>query len=95
MSATVNVTVNVAQDADLTGWHVGLVIGLVVVVAVVALVTPIILLARRIGRQTALVDSALRRAEANTEPLAALRTTIDHAETIVSGLERGRRKLGG
>jgi hypothetical protein len=84
-----------AQDADLTGWNVGLIIGLVVVVAVVALVTPIIVLARRIGQQARRVDSALRRAEVNTEPLAALRTTIDHAETIVAGLERGRQRLGG
>jgi hypothetical protein len=82
-------------DADLIGWNVGLIIGLVVVVAVVALVTPIILLARQIGRQAPRVDAALRRAEANTAPLAALTTTMDHAETIVAGLERGRHRLGG
>lgn len=82
-------------DADLTGWNVGLIIGLVVVVAVVALVTPIILLARRIGNQAPRIDAALLRAEANTAPLAALTTTIDHAETIVAGLERGRHRLGG
>jgi len=81
--------------ADLTGWTVGLVIGLVVVVAVVALVTPIILLARKIGRQAPRIDAALRKAEANTAPLAALTTTIDHAETIVAGLARGRSRLGG
>jgi len=84
-----------AQDADLTGWHVGLVIGLVVVVAVVALVTPIIVLAYRIGKQAPRIDAALKRAEVNTAPLAALTTTIDHAETIVAGLERGRHRLGG
>jgi hypothetical protein len=82
-------------DADLTGWNVGLIIGLVVVVAVVALVTPIILLARRIGQQASRVDAALRHAERNTAPLAALTTTMDHAETIVAGLERGRHRLGG
>jgi hypothetical protein len=81
--------------ADLTGWTVGLIIGLVVVVAVVALVTPIILLARRIAGQAPQIDAALRRAEANTAPLQALTTTIDHAETIVAGLERGRQRLGG
>ena len=86
---------NLAQDADLTGWHVGLVIGLVVVVAVVALVTPIIVLAYRIGKQAPRIDAALREAETNTAPLAALTTTIDHAETIVAGLARGRRRLGG
>jgi len=84
-----------AQDADLTGWNVGLVIGLVVVVAVVALVTPIIVLAYRIGKQAPRIDTALKRAEVNTAPLAALTTTIDHAETIVAGLERGRQRLGG
>lgn len=84
-----------AQDADLTGWHVGLVIGLVVVVAVVALVTPIIVLAAKIGRQAPDIDAALRRAESNTEALGALTTTIDHAETIVAGLARGRDRLGG
>lgn len=83
------------QDADLTGWTVGLVIGLVIVVAVVALVTPIIVLAYRIGKQAPRIDAALRRAETNTAPLAALSTTIDHAETIVAGLERGRHRLGG
>jgi hypothetical protein len=81
--------------ADLTGWTVGLIIGLVVVVAVVALVTPIILLARQIAGQAPRIDAALRKAEANTAPLAALTTTIDHAETIVAGLERGRHRLGG
>ena len=84
-----------AQNADLTGWNVGLIIGIVVVLAVVALVTPIIVLAYRIGKQAPLVDAALRRAETNTAPLAALTTTIDHAATIVAGLERGRHRLGG
>ena len=81
--------------ANLTGWNVGLIIGLVVVVAVVALVTPIILLARRVGKQAPAINTALRQAEQNTAPLAALTTTIDHAETIVAGLARGRSRLGG
>jgi hypothetical protein len=84
-----------AQDADLTGWNVGLVIGIVVVVAVVALVTPIIVLAYKIGRQAPKIDAALRTAETNTAPLGALTTTIDHAKTIVAGLRRGRTRLGG
>lgn len=79
----------------MSGWVLGLIIGIVVVVAVVALVTPIILLARRIANQAPRIDAALRRAEANTAPLAALTTTIDHAETIVAGLARGRARLGG
>jgi uncharacterized membrane protein YdbT with pleckstrin-like domain len=87
--------VNLAQDADLTGWNVGLIIGLVVVVAVVALVTPIIVLAYRIADQAKRIDTGLQQAEQNTAPLAALTTTIEHAETIVAGLERGRHRLGG
>jgi len=79
----------------MSGWTLGLVIGLVVVVAVVALVTPIILLARRIANQAPKINSALIEAETNTAPLAALTTTIDHAETIVAGLARGRTRLGG
>jgi hypothetical protein len=79
----------------MSGWVLGLVIGLVVVAAVVALVTPIILLARRIARQAPRINAALMKAETNTAPLAALTTTIDHAETIVAGLERGRARLGG
>jgi hypothetical protein len=79
----------------MTGWAVGIVIGLVVVAVVVALVTPVILLARRIARQAARVNTALIRAEVNTAPLAVLATTIDHAETIVAGLARGRSRLGG
>lgn len=84
-----------AQDADLSGWNTGLIIGVVVVIAVVALVTPIILLASRIGRQAKDIDDALREAETNTAPLAALRDTIEHADAIVAGLARGRRRLGG
>jgi hypothetical protein len=79
----------------MTGWTLGLVIGLVVVVVVVALVTPVILLARRISRQASRINVALMSAEANTAPLAALATTIDHTETIVAGLGRGRTRLGG
>ncbi len=83
------------EAADLSGWNLGLIIGIVVVVAVVALVTPILLLAYRIGTQAQLIDKELRRAETHTAPLAALRDTIEHAETIVAGLKRGRTRLGG
>jgi hypothetical protein len=77
------------------GWNLGLIIGIVVVVAVVALVTPILVLAYKIGRQAPRINEALRQAELNTAPLAALADTIDHAETIVAGLHRGRTRLGG
>ncbi|HYQ62196.1 hypothetical protein [Actinophytocola sp.] len=79
----------------MSGWTLGLIIGLVVVVAVVALVTPIILLARGIAGRATQIDRALVQARTNTAPLAALSTTIDHAEKIVAGLARGRARLGG
>ncbi len=84
-----------AQGADLTGWNTGLIIGIIVVLAVVALVTPIIVLAHKIGKQAPDINNALREAERNTAPLAALSITMDHAETIVAGLRRGRERLGG
>ena len=80
---------------DLTGWNLGLIIGLVVVVAVVALVTPILVLAHRIGTQARQIDEALGRARTHTAGLAGLNETIDHATAIIGGLRRGRARLGG
>jgi hypothetical protein len=77
------------------GWTLGLVIGLIVVVAVVALVTPILVLAYKIGKQAPQIDEALREARANTAALAGLNETIDHATGIIGGLQRGRARLGG
>ena len=77
------------------GWTLGLVIGLIVVVAVVALVTPILVLAYKIGTQARELDAALSRARENTAGLAGLSTTIDHATEIIGGLQRGRARLGG
>ncbi|WP_043660512.1 hypothetical protein [Thermocrispum municipale] len=82
-------------ETNVTGWTVGFVIGVVVVLAVVALVTPILLLARRIGQQAAELNEPLQRAVSNTAALEQLNTTIDHAEVIVAGLARGRARLGG
>jgi hypothetical protein len=84
-----------AASPSYTGWVVGYVIGGIVVVAVVALVVPILLLARSIGQAAPLINGQLKQAEQNTAPLAALRTTIEHAEVIVAGLARGRTRLGG
>ena len=78
-----------------TGWTVGYVVGIVVVLVVVALVVPILLLARRIGKQAAAIDESLQQSVTNTAGLAGLRTTIESAETIVAGLNRGRTRLGG
>ena len=78
-----------------TGWTVGYVIGIVVVLVVVALVVPILLLAPRIGRQASAIDASLGDSVRHTAALSQLNTTIDHATQIISGLQRGRERLGG
>jgi hypothetical protein len=80
---------------DSTGWWIGYGIGIFLVVVVVALVVPILLLARSIGREAVPINEALTEAVQNTAPLAALRTTIEHATIIIGGLQRGRARLGG
>ena len=77
------------------GWILGFTIGGVIVLVVVALVVPILLLARSIGREAPKINDALTQAVDNTAPLGALRTTIEHATIIISGLQRGRARLGG
>jgi cell division protein FtsB len=78
-----------------TGWTVGYTVGIVVVLVVVALVVPILLLAHRIGKQAAAIDASLQESVRNTAGLAGLHATIESAETIVAGLNRGRTRLGG
>ena len=77
------------------GWVLGFTIGGVVVVVVVALVVPILLLARSIGNEAPKINNELTKAVHNIAPLAALRTTIEHATIIIGGLQRGRARLGG
>ena len=78
-----------------TGWVVGYAIGIVVVLVVVALVVPILWLAKRIGDQAETVNDGLLKAVDNTAALAQLNTTIESAEAIIDGLNRGRTRLGG
>jgi hypothetical protein len=78
-----------------TSWVVGYVIGIVIAGVVVALVLPILVLARQIGNEAPKINGELEKAVTNTAPLAALRTTIDYAVTIIGGLQRGRARLGG
>jgi hypothetical protein len=78
-----------------TDWTIGYVIGGVILVAVVVLVVWILALARSIGNEAPKINSALEGAVRNTAPLAALRTTIEHATIIIAGLQRGRARLGG
>ena len=83
-----------AAGYSTTGWVVGYTIGIVIVLVVVALVVPILILARSIGNEAPKINEALGQAVRNTAPLAALRTTIDYAVTIIGGLQRGRGRLG-
>ena len=82
-------------EAHLFGWYLGFAIAVVVISVVVALVAPILILAARIARQAPQINAALQQSYRNTLPLADLRQTIDHAEVIIGGLERGRARLGG
>jgi hypothetical protein len=80
---------------DNTGWVVGYTITIIVVLVVVALVVPILILAASIGRQAEAINDSLTESVHNTAALKELTTTIDHAEVIVAGLNRGRTRLGG
>lgn len=82
-------------EASLFGWYLGFSIAIVLITVVVALVAPILVLAARIARQAPQINAALQQSYRNTLPLADLRQTIDHAEVIIGGLERGRARLGG
>jgi hypothetical protein len=79
----------------MTGWTIGYVVTIVVVLVVVALVVPILLLAASIGKQAKTINDSLTESVHNTAALRELHTTIDHAEVIVAGLNRGRTRLGG
>jgi hypothetical protein len=84
-----------AAGTSTTGWVVGYTIGVVIVLVVVALVVPILVLAWSIGKEAPKINDELAKAVHNTAPLAALRTTIEHATIIIGGLQRGRARLGG
>ena len=78
-----------------TGWVIGWTIGIVLAAVVVVLVVAILWLAKSIGDEAPKINDALAKAVHNTAPLAALRTTIEHATIIIGGLQRGRARLGG
>jgi len=73
----------------------GYAIGTTLVAVVVALIAAILAYARSIGDEAPKIKAALKQAERNTAPLAALQTTIEDASAITSGLQRGRARLGG
>jgi hypothetical protein len=78
-----------------TGWLIGYVVTVAVVLVVVALVVPILVLAKSIGDEAKMINDSLTQSVHNTAALKELNTTIEHAEVIVAGLERGRTRLGG
>ena len=78
-----------------SGWIAGYAIGTGVVAIVVVLVSAILAYAQSIGDDALKINESLQDAERNTAPLGALRTTIDDADAIVGGLQRGRTRLGG
>jgi len=78
-----------------SGWIAGYAVGGAVVAVVVALVSTILAYAQWIGSEAPKINSALQDAERNTAPLGALQTTIEDADAIVAGLQRGRARLGG
>ena len=77
------------------GFTIGYIIGVAIVLVVVALVTTILTYAYSIGSEAPKINAGLEGAVRNTAPLGALRTTIEHATIIISGLARGRQRLGG
>jgi hypothetical protein len=78
-----------------SGWQAGYSIGAAVVAAVAALVSAVLAYAWSIADEAPKINAALQDAERNTAPLGALRTTIEDASAITSGLQRGRARLGG
>ncbi|MGH3984930.1 MAG: hypothetical protein ACRDST_20140 [Pseudonocardiaceae bacterium] len=86
---------HVPGEAHLFGWYLGFAIAFAVTAVVVMLVAPVLVLAGRIGRQAPQINAGLQQSYQNTLALADLRQTIDHAEVIIGGLERGRARLGG
>jgi ABC-type sulfate transport system permease component len=84
-----------AGGVSAQGWWLGFTLGFLVLLVVLMLVTPILLMARDIGKQALVIDESLQKSVHNTAPLAALRNTITYATTIIGGLQRGRARLGG
>jgi ABC-type sulfate transport system permease component len=84
-----------AGGVSVQGWWLGFTLGFLVLLVVLMLVTPILLMARDIGKQALAIDESLHKSVDNTAPLGALRTTIIYATTIIGGLQRGRARLGG
>ena len=84
-----------AARSHKSGWKAGFAVGAGLVAVVAALVSAIVAYAWSIADEAPKINAALKDAERNTAPLSALRTTIEDASVITSGLQRGRTRLGG
>lgn len=94
-TAAVSLLAEAASDDSITGWIIGYAIAVVVVIVLVILVVPILVLAASIGKEASMIDDSLQDSVRNTAALPKLNKTIEHAEIIVAGLNRGRTRLGG
>ena len=65
------------------------------VIVIVALIAGLAVYLYWAGTLLDRIGAKLEGAVRNTAPLAALRTTIEHATIIIAGLQRGRARLGG
>lgn len=76
-------------------WVLGYSIGVLIVIVVVALLVPVYILAIAISEEATIINQSLEQSVVNTAPLKELNTTISWVKTIVAGLYRARKRLGG
>lgn len=82
-----------ADQADLTGWWVGIGIGVLIVAVVALLVVALIVLAERIARQARRAAAALDAAEVNTRGLWDVAAVNREALAVLEGTVRARHAL--
>jgi uncharacterized membrane protein len=83
----------VQTAGDLRGWWIGATIGGVVVLVVAVVAITLIVLARRIARQTQSAIAALEHAEANTRALWDVGKVNTQALAVLEGAVRAREAL--
>lgn len=82
-----------ADQADLTGWWIGIAIGALIVVVVALIVIALIVLAERIARQARMAAAALDAAERNTQGLWDVGGVNREALAVLEGTVRARHAL--
>ena len=76
-------------------WVLGYSIGVLITIAVVCLLVPVYILAIKISEEATIINQSLEQSVINTSALTGLNTTISWVNTIVAGLYRARKRLGG